>query len=241
VNKKLLLITLAGLTGTLFLSLLLFQSMVEFQSWNQVNYLLTFIFMFLALGLLYTSKSFPAFRSNTKTLAFLMLPATNSEKFAFELLTRIVSYIIIMPVLFWAVANIEGTIVHQFVPQLTNYKFSVADTVNILLNKSELGFWGIYGSAQAMLFVFTAAFAGASHFSKSPLIKTLFSFSTIVTGYFLYSYLLYRGLNMKNYESMEHNVVITKKGILVFFALAGTVVNLALLAIAWFRLKEKEA
>ena len=37
---------------------------------------------------------------------------------------RIVGYIILMPIIFWIVANIEGIIVHHYVPELVNYKFS---------------------------------------------------------------------------------------------------------------------
>jgi hypothetical protein len=241
VNKRLLLISIAGLAGTLFLALILFQSMVNFQNWNQSNNMITFYFLFLTLGFLYTSQSFPAFRSNTKSLAFLMLPATNSEKYSFELLTRVVAYIVLMPLIFWIVANIEGVIVHHYVPQLVNYKFSFTENISRFIERSKPGFWGIFGTVQAMLFVFTTAFTGSSYFSKSPLIKTLFTFSTIVAGYFLFSYLLFRGLNLKQYHPADSSMYISKNGILMLFAIAGSLINFTLLAISWFRLKEKEA
>lgn len=240
VNKKLMMITIAGLAGTLFLCLFLFQSMSDFHSWDQASYIATFIFLFLFLGLLYTSQSFPAFRSNTKSLAYLTLPASNTEKYVFELLTRIVAFIIFMPVVFWIIANIEGAIVHKFVPQLTDYKFLPIESFFRFMDKAKPGFWGILGIIQSILFVFIAAFAGASHFSKSPLIKTLFTFSIIVAGFFMFSLLLYKGLKMKEYESTE-KVTISKERILMLFAIAGSIINLSLLAFAWFRLKEKEA
>jgi hypothetical protein len=241
VNKKLIMISLAGLTGTMFIAFFLFQSMVQFEFWTQSDYMTTFIILFLSLGFLYASNSFPAFRSNSKSLAYLMLPASNSEKYVFELLTRIVAFIIIMPVLYWIVANIEGIIVHQFVPKFVNYKFSYIDFISKFLKTQTNIFWGIIASSQAILFVFTAAFAGASHFSKSPIIKTLFTFSIIVVGYDLYTYLLYRAFNLKEYHPTVPFIFFTKDRVLMLFALGGLLINLTLLAIAWFRLKEKEA
>ncbi len=241
VNKKLILISLAGLTCTLFLGLILLQAMVNFEFWGQSEYMTTFFFIFLILGFIYAGQSFPSFRSKTKSLSYLMLPASNSEKYLFELLTRIIAFVILMPVLFWIVSNLEGRIVHHYVPQLTNYKFSFLENFSTFRKATNPPFWGIFGTIQAILFIYIAAFAGASHFSKSPIIKTLLSFSTITAGYFLFSYLLFRGLNLKDYHHTVPFVFLTKDRVLMFFALAALLVNLTLLAIAWFRLKEKEA
>jgi hypothetical protein len=241
VNKKLILISLAGVTGTLFIGLFLLQAMINFEYWGQGEYMTTFFFIFLFLGLIYTSQSFPAFRSKTKSLSFLMLPASNSEKYVFELLTRIIAFVIFMPFLYWIVSNIEGIIVHHYVPQMVNYKFSFLDVISKFSKTEKPGNWGILAITQTILFVFTAAFAGASHFSKSPLIKTLLTFSTIVTGYFLLSFLLFKGLNLKEIQPSANNIFFHKNNALIFFAVAGVLINLSLLAIAWFRLKEKEA
>lgn len=241
VNKKLILISLAGVSGTLFIGLILLQAMVNFEYWGQAEYMTTFFFIFLILGLIYTSQSFPAFRSKTKSLSYIMLPASTSEKYVFELLTRIAAFVVFMPLLYWIIANIEGTIVHHFVPHLVNYRFSFAHTISEFTKVANPPFWGTFGTIQAILFIFTAAFVGASHFSKSPLIKTLFTFSTIATGYFLYSYLLFRGLSLREYHLTGPFLFFTKNRILMLFALGGLLVNLTLLAVAWFKLKEKEA
>jgi hypothetical protein len=241
INKKLILISLAAVVGTLFLGLILLQSMVNFEYWGQGEYMATFLFVFLIMGFIYTSQSFPAFRSKTKSLSFLMLPASNSEKYVFELLTRIVAFIILLPAIYWVVSNLEGRIVHHYVPQLASDRFSFVETISKSIKTQKGLFWGIFGTIQAILFVFTAAFAGASHFYKSPLIRTLFTFSLIVAGYFLFSYLLFRGLNLKVYHPTVPFAFFTKNRILIFFAFAGLLVNVTLLAIAWFRLKEKEA
>lgn len=241
VNKKLILISLAGVVGTLFIGLILLQAMVNFEYWGQGEYMTTFFFIFLILGFIYTSKSFPSFRSKTKSLSFLMLPASNSEKYLFELLTRVIAFVVFMPLLYWIVSNIEGRIVHHYVPQMVNYKFSFTDVISKFSRTEKPGNWGILAISQTILFVFIAAFTGASHFSKSPLIKTLLTFSIIVTGYSLFSLLLFKGLHLKEYQPSPHSIFFLKNHALIFFAVAATLINLSLLAIAWFRLKEKEA
>jgi len=243
INKNLIGISLAGVSGTLFVTLMLFQSKSHFQNWEQKDSLAAFIFFFFTLGFLYSSLSFPAFRSKEKSMAYLMLPASNSEKFVFELLTRIVAFIILMPMLFWVVANLEGIVVHHYFPKFINYKFSFGQAWIEFTNNRPIKGWNMLAFIQGGLFVFIAAFTGASHFSKSPLVKTLFTFSIIIGGYALYTYLLFKGLNIKEYQPSNDRILFynNKDQVFTFFAVAIMVVNLSLLAIAWFRLKEKEA
>ncbi|HCT30705.1 MAG TPA: hypothetical protein DIW31_08190 [Bacteroidales bacterium] len=239
VNKKTVGISLAGISGILFLLLLFFQKMSNFQFWSNQGYIGTFIFFFFSLGALYSSSSFPAFRSKEKSIAYLTLPASTSEKYFFELLTRVIGYIILMPLLFWVIANIEGSIAHYYEPSFINYKFSFKQA---LIDNPIQGGWKKLAIIQSGLFVFIAAFAGASHFKKSPLVKSLFMFSIIVISYFLYIYLLHKGLNLDNYTVSNHRMLFFKseKGSIAFFAIVATIINLSLLAIAWFRLKERE-
>lgn len=241
VNKKTIGISLAGISGTLFILLILFQKMSSFEDWTNQSYFKTFWAFFFIFGIIYSSLSFPAFRSKEKSIAYLTLPVSTSEKFIFELLTRIVGFIILMPLLYWIIANVEGSIIHYYFPSLANYKFSFHQAFTESSNKQVTG-WVILSSIQSCLFVFIAVFTGASHFQKSPLVKTLFTFSAIVIGYLLFIYLLFKGLNLESHVPSNGGVLFirSKEGAIAFFAIAATVVNLSLLAIAWFRLKERE-
>jgi hypothetical protein len=241
VNKNLIGISLAGVTGTMFFSLVLFQKASGFQGWGNDGYFGTFAFFFFFMGIIFSSISFPAFRSKEKSMSYLLLPASTSEKFAFEFLTRIVVFILFMPLLFWLVANLEGAIVHYFVPKFTSYKFSFSQAWTQLRDNKRPNAWHIFTIIQMCLFCFIAVFTGASHFSKSPLIKTLFTFSIICCGYALLSYLLFKGLNIKEYQPSNDRILfINSHRAISFLAITTTAVNLVLLAIAWFRLKEKE-
>ena len=242
INKKLIGISLAGFAGILFLLLLWFQYISHFTRWENKNYMITFTFLFFITGIIYTGLSFPAFRTKEKSMAYLMLPASTTEKFVFELLSRIILFIFLMPVFFWLVANIEGILVHTFIPDLTNYKFSFGDGYAEMNKGGKFEGWPTVLAVQGALFVFISAFTGASHFSKSPLLKTMFTFSLILAGYGLFSYLLVKGLNLREYHPVNDRILFidSKESAIASFAILLTLVNLCILAIAWFRLKEKE-
>ena len=242
INKKLIGISLGSFSGMLFLILFGNQSGAHFNQWENHDYLGTFVFLFFVLGIIYTCLSFPAFRSKEKSMVYLMLPASVSEKFTFELLTRIVLYIVLMPLLFWLVANIEGIVVHSFMPELTNYKFSFRDGFLTIVKNGKFEFWALILTIQGILFVFIAPFTGASHFSKSPLLKTVFTFLTIIAGYGFFVFLLIKGLDLEHIHSMNNHVLfLNKENALLFLGIISTLINLSLLSIAFFKLKEKEA
>lgn len=242
INKKLIGISLAGCTGILFLLLLFAQYKSHFTHWGNNSYTIIFTLLFFSTGIIYASFSFPAFRFKEKTMAYLMLPASSLEKFLYELIVRIVIFLFLMPVYFWLVANMEGIIVHSFVPELTNYKFSFGEAYSKMANQGKLEGWGELLFAQGILFVLIASFTGASHFSKSPLLKTMFSFSLILAGYSLFSYLLIKGFNLREYQPAHDKILFidSKNSAIASFAILSTLINFCLLTIAWFCLKEKE-
>jgi hypothetical protein len=173
-----------------------------------------------------------------------MLPASTAEKFLFEFLTRIIAYILFMPVIFWTVANIEGNVIRHFIPTSENfyYKFPFTTYFRIFSHTTAIEGWNKFGGLQIGLFSFIVVFTGASHFLKSPLVKTMFTFSVVLIGFSLFSYLLYKGLNLTkdnlSYEGFFS--VRTRDGAAVVVSLLLVALNIALLAIAWFSLKEKE-
>jgi hypothetical protein len=241
-NKKMIAVTVVGFIGIVFLILLLMQMSRDFNNWSNRNSMGVFIMLFFTLGIIYTSNSFPSFRSSGKTISYLMLPASASEKYLFEFLTRIVGFVLLMPVFFWLAANIEGVVIHLFIPGLEEYKFSFAKAWQKFHGGGGKTGWDIMAIVQSCLFVFVAAFTGASHFSKSPLLKSVFTFSLLFGGFFLFGYLAWKGLNLDEYHLQNNQrILFLKKGnetMCVSLAILG--INLSLLAISWFRLKEKE-
>ncbi len=242
-NKKMIVVTLAGLIGTLIIAMFFFQAVNGFKNWQNVQYGAMFIALFILLGIVYSGLSFPAFRSKEKTMVYLMLPATSSEKFVFEIVTRIIVFILFMPLLFWVVANIEGAIVHHFVPELINYKFSFFEMHITEPAPIENKAWIRFAIAQGSLFVFIAAFAGASHFTKSPLLKTMFTISIVQAGFAMVAFLLVKLLNIKEFHPSNERILFihNEHSAIIFLALSLLVINLSLIAFSWFSFKEKEA
>ena len=241
INKKLIGISLGSFSGMLFLILLGNQSGAHFNQWENHDYLGTFVFLFFVLGIIYTSLSFPAFRSKEKSMAYLMLPASAPEKFLFEFVNRIIVFILLMPLLFWLIANLEGSVVHYFVPELKNYTFSFGEAFSEISKQPEFNFWAKFAIIQGVLFVFITSFTGASYFSKSPLLKTMFAFSLIIAVYGFYVYLLIKGFDLQGIRVENNFFIKDKDEAIVYMAIGATAINLCLLAMAWFKLKEKEA
>jgi len=195
------------------------------------------------LGISYAAFSFPAFRSKEKSMTYLTLPASTSEKFVFELLSRIVAFIILMPILFWVIANLEGVLVHYYYPELINYQFSYGKSLTSFTKDVDVK-QVIFLIIQMVLFGFIAPFTGGSHFSKSPLFKTLLTFSIIVVSYFLFSLFLVKAFDLLQGLSAGNKGMHfrgNREIAIIMFKIGFTLTNLSLLAIAWFSLKEKEA
>jgi hypothetical protein len=243
INKKLIGISVGGFSGTLFIILMVNQIGSNFTNWDNKDFMGTFAFLFFSLGIVYASLSFPAFRSKEKSMAYLLLPASAPEKFIFELVNRIIVFIILMPLLFWVVANLEGTVAHYFVPDFKNYRFSFVETLSEITNKDQSDGWAKFACIQGFLFLFIVSFTGASHFSKAPLIKTIFAFPLLAAGYALFTYLLVKIMNLKGFHPVNDKVLFISNTheAIIFAGIAVTAINLCLLSIAYFRLKEKEA
>src|SRR5665647_329749 len=243
INKKMIGITVAGFAGLLFIVLIIMQSAANFNNWSNQDSMATLIFIFFQMGILYAGYSFPVFRTKEKSMTYLMLPVNASEKFVFELLSRIVLFVVLMPFIYWVVANLEGVVVNYFKPELVNYKFSFSEGWSMLMNHEKFDAIAKYSMFQGMLLVFLVVFAGASTFSKSPLLKTLFTLSVIFAAFGLYSFLLVKGFDIENYHPAHNRVLFVnnERDGLTVLAIGVTLINLCLLAIAWFRLKEKEA
>ena len=246
INKKLIAISVVGLSGAIFFILMFLQLRSTIIRWDNSDYMTIFNYFFIALGIIYSGLSFPAFRSKERSIDYLLLPASVAEKYIFEILTRIVVFILIFPLLFWVFSNLEGVILHNFVPELINYKFSLWQGFSEILHKKMnvglIDWWVWLLTIQGVLFLLIAPFTGASHFKKSPLLKTLFTFTIIIVGYAVLTYFLVIVLNTQGYEPKNGKVLFFNVGnnLPSIFAIAITVINLCLMTIAWFRLKEKE-
>jgi hypothetical protein len=182
-----------GGSSVLLIFLLYFlQASQQFSDWENVDYSGVFAFIFFPLGILFSGLAFPAFRNKEKSMAYLMLPVTQTERYIFEFLTRILLFIVIIPPLFWVVANLEGAVVHQFAPELVHYRFSFGEAWLKFTSHGHLAGWTLFAVMQGWLFSLFLFFAGASHFSRMPFQKTWFSFGVLFLALLSSSFYLVR-------------------------------------------------
>src|SRR5690606_9481740 len=181
-NHRMLLISIVGFCGGLFMLLLIIQAMNQFDSWSQDAYHATFITIFIATALLYAGTSFPSLRSREKSYSYLLNPASTLEKFLFELISRIVLFIILIPLLYWTVYHVEGYFLQaiysrfEFAPQsIVEIPFLEVDVPD----DSTLPYWALAMPFAFGLLLFTLPFTGASIFMKYPLPKTLFAVAIV--------------------------------------------------------------
>ena len=92
------------------------------------------------------------------------------------------------------------------------------------------------------LLMFTIPFAGASHFQKRTLIKTLFTLAITLGAFGLLAYLLFKRLDLGNYNPVNKRItfISSKEDVIQSLCLAAIATNLLLLTVSYFKLKEKE-
>lgn len=242
-NNRLIWLALTGYCGLVIIMLLIFQAAQNFQSQSVEPYQALFVVIFIAGGVICAGSSFMAFRSKEKTYAYLMIPASHTEKFAVEFTLRVVLFVVLVPVLFYIIYMLEGSIVDILSDDfdLRSDKLfhlpSLPDSPD-----SRKGTWLtlIIGLLSG---IFIIPFTGSVAFAKSPLIKTMFTLATlvIVNGVLIYFFAEVAGF--KNYQPAEKGLLFIRSPETALTAVTCFVVliDAGLLTGAYFKLKEKEA
>ncbi|HYW95419.1 MAG TPA: hypothetical protein VE870_07530 [Bacteroidales bacterium] len=133
-------------------------------------------------------------------MSYLLLPATRAEKYFYELFSRLVVFLVLFPLLYWAVANVEGIIVHQFIPRLGFYRFSFTDAYDTFIKNNGVPTWQVtLLSVQVILISLVMPFTGAAFFRKAPILKTVFTLALVMGGLALFTFLLFKIFHLKEY------------------------------------------
>lgn len=193
---------------------------------------------FFVACLLWCGNAFPDFRNKIKRIGYLVKPATTLEKFLFEVMMRIVFFIIVFPILYWVFTNMVTNIFHAFIPDYLDYKFSYKNPYPGDLDNLQISLL-----LCVALLIPTIAFTGATYFKKIPTVKTIVAVTALFVLFFGYTYLVATGLNLDEYLPKNNRILFISsvkqaKITGIFVALS---VNLILLVISYFRVKEQEA
>ena len=199
------------------------------------------IIMFAIFGILFAGTAFPALRNNKKTLDFLLVPNSTTEKYLYEVLFRIVAYFLVFPVLFWIGANLGGMIFNSFTFEHYDLGYNLFFPFKEIhhymkITETEIAMYS-FG-----LFLISIPFTGAVYFSKVPLLKTAIFLAVLVGVSFFYGWILDGIFNFTHTrgpevifddEPKEETVAYI---ITTFFVFSTLVLHTS----AFFRLKERE-
>jgi len=213
--------------------------------WNKDGWIPVFIVNYFVAGIIYAGFAFSQFRSKEKTIMSLMVPVTPFERFLYEFIEKIASYILLYPFLFWIFSSLAVFVGNAYptknisvkVNGFTTYPFETISYQQPIANAEN----GLIPMLFALsILAFTLAFAGAATFRKNPLVKTII-FVGVVFGIIAgYIYLIAVKLKLqypwieilKDYLQKEQAFVILTIILLAF--------SLITFCYSYFKLKEKE-
>ncbi|MDV3307812.1 MAG: hypothetical protein LOY03_03230 [Cyclobacteriaceae bacterium] len=205
------------------------QAINKFETWTRDAYSNTFYTIFILTGLLYAGTAFTGLRSKEKSFSYLLTPASAFEKFLLEFLVRIVLFLILVPLLYWAVFNTEGFFVQAIRENFEFKPYSYTEFTLFPVLTSELRQWLIAMCIALGLLILTLPFAGAATFMRYPLPKTLFG----VTAIFLFHVLIvYFFLEILKFNGPSHGKVLGMDGedFIKFLTVYGIIANIVVLA-----------
>lgn len=242
-HHRLILTAILGFCGALFLLLLFIQAVDGFHTFYSKDAFYTFVSVFCVTGILYTGTAFPGLRSREKAHQYLMIPASSFEKFLLEIVLRIVLFLLVVPLLYWVVYNLEGNVVRLFDPEFSFERLSDYPVVprNVEVKNLETLFFSfLIGLTSVILLI---PFTGATTFVKMPFLKTLFAVAIIFFfNLFVVVVVFQRILEFRQYYATSNGGILSfNQGQMFRFLVACFAVTTAgLLAASYLKIKEKE-
>jgi hypothetical protein len=242
-ERRLYAVSVIGFGGGLFIVFFLAHLFFGTIQWSPQKMAWAYLVTCMVAGILYAGASFPGFRSKDRTICYLLNPASRLEKFLWEGFSRVAFLFVALPVLFWAVYNVESAIVSALDSRFTYayHPFFFLPTLDFLppslRNAAML--------VSLVLMVFLVPFAGSAIFSRQPLIKTLFGVSLIFFFNLLLAYVVLEVFHLNRYNISPRDTHIylfpnSADRAARFFLFASLLTNVWVIAIAWYKLKEKE-
>lgn len=242
-NNKLLLYATVAYIGVIFIFLTIIQ-MGNDRLPHDLEMFRGFVIAFVSIfGILYTGYSFPAFRSKESTINYLMVPASVTEKFLFEFLSRLSMVFILLPLLFWITFHFQGYFFNLFTPAEFQ-SIGIGQVLDFQIPQAirEQAFWFSLLIISLVFLCFVLPFTGGAMFSKQPLVKTLFAVAVIVIFYSGCLYIALEPLGVGNYEPNDTMWLLpsSENGAMKFFGSVALLTNVVFLFVAYRKLKERE-
>lgn len=251
INKTKYLLAVLGLVLVTYLLCYLYlnsckNSMIKYDYSINQNYTVCFAFFMVAVGVI-VGTAFPDLSDKIKTGDYLLNPGSAFEKVMLQFLIRILLFIPIALGIFWVAIRLakaslipgESGLDPAIIPYF-EFRFLVTNPKNGLWE-----FWRIIFMIFLLFSYGTYLFAGAAHFKRYALVKTV----VVSVVLFVTSMLFSSMLSHIFYPKETHGFNIELKGFAVtehidsimIFTLSLVLISwMFFLAIAYFKIKEKE-
>ena len=243
-HYRIILTSVIAVSGGLFLLLMFNQMVNRFNPWRYQQFIGLFMALSAILGIIYMGMAFPGLRSKERSYSFLLIPSSTFEKYLFEIINRIILFIIVFPILYWIIFNLEGNLMRLLQP---GFEFRSYGFLNHELpwfheapgNKV----WMAIIVINAVLMMYLVPFTGAASFMKHPLLKTFLALAVLLFFNLLllsmFKNILGLGENMG--DNHQFLFISTKEQALRFAGTYTMLINVGLLVASYFKLKEKGA
>lgn len=240
-NTEFLLLSTVAYIGVIFIVLAVSQAGNGLRPHN-IDSFQGFLLGFVAVfGVLYAGHSFPAFRSKESTINYLMVPASELEKFVFEFVSRIGIITLILPFLYWGTFHLQGYFFAIFTDEIFQ-PIGIQYLVTIRIPDPAYQLLIFTMVTAAVFLAFVLAFTGAAMFNKQPLVKSLFSVAIIVMFFFGYSYIVIEHIGIGRYNPPDTMVLLplNEEKVMQLVTISLIVTGLIMLFVAFRKLKERE-
>ena len=238
-NTDFLLLSAVAYIGTIFIVLSVVQAGEDLRPHDADGFQAFLVGFVAVFGIVFAGHAFPAFRSKESTISYLMVPASATEKFMFEFISRI-AVVLLMPLLFWVTFHLQGF----FFAIFTDDAFQIVGMEYLVkIDVSENFRFLVYAITTAgVLLAFVLAFSGAAMFGKQPLVKSLFAVAVIVMFFMGYVYIVLEHLGLEKYDPPETMFLIPLDEVraLQMVSLGLFIAIVVMLFVAFRKLKERE-
>ena len=241
-NKKLILLTVVGFSGLLFILFFLIQLSNNLQQATDPEiFVPVFMVIFLGGAVLFSGNAFPSFRSKEKTFSYLTLPTSALEKFILEISSRLVILFILIPAFFWLIFHFEGFVFQLFYPE-ASFEMMDLSSVNRLFPDEDFSSRIKPLIASLVLMALLVAFTGAAHFERYPLVKTAFIVAVLFFSTLAIMYVIIEKMGLGKYNPNDSLWLFpnSAKQAVTFFTTLVLIVDVVLIMVSYLKLKEKE-
>jgi hypothetical protein len=202
------------------------------------------IFTGVVASVLATGMSFPELRTSNKSINYLLLPASNMEKFLVQFIIRIIGFALLFLPLFWLIFKLAYALYNQFI-----WENPIVVSSLRVLSPFEVEDLDSLDSAAILSCIIATnlfGFTGAIFFKKYALFKSIVLFALIIAALLLlmvgcsHAFFPEYVKDFFEIKKVSYRVYDNIDSFPLFLLVLSSGTSLLLIPMAYFKLKEME-